>query len=221
MKKNKETSKATEILRRRYIGESPERNASLEAERVNAEVAQTIYELRKEAGLTQKELADLIGTTQSVISRLEDADYEGHSLSMLNKIARSLNQRLKVLMTVNDPEVDTIRYVFREVMRNLRRSRGLTVEELSKKLDIDRSDIIALEQNGNYRPSPLILFKLSKFYGVSQRKIAELSGVITKINDEMRGHASRFAAQSDSFANLTSEERRTLDDFVRFLKQEA
>jgi transcriptional regulator with XRE-family HTH domain len=94
MKKNKETIKATDILHHRYIGESAEHNASLEFERVNAEVAQSIYALRKEAGLTQKELADLIGTTQSVISRLEDADYEGHSLSMLSRIAHALKRRL-------------------------------------------------------------------------------------------------------------------------------
>jgi len=38
----------------------------------------------------------LIGTTQSVISRLEDSDYEGHSLSMLDKIARALNKQVKI-----------------------------------------------------------------------------------------------------------------------------
>jgi transcriptional regulator with XRE-family HTH domain len=98
MKKQKDTSKAFEILHRRYIGESAERKASFEAERVNAEVARTIYDLRKEAGLTQQELAELIGTTQSVISRLEDADYEGHSLSMLSRIAGHLNRRLVIQM---------------------------------------------------------------------------------------------------------------------------
>ncbi len=63
---------------------------------INAEVAQLIYEARTQAGLTQKELADLIGTKQSVIAQLEDADYEGHSLSMLQKIANSLNKRVKI-----------------------------------------------------------------------------------------------------------------------------
>ena len=86
-KSNRKTD-AVEILHRRYIGDDAKRKASLQAEHVNAEVAQTIYELRKEASLTQKELAELVGTTQSVISRLEDADYDGHSLSMLNRIAR-------------------------------------------------------------------------------------------------------------------------------------
>ncbi|MFM5979750.1 MAG: helix-turn-helix transcriptional regulator, partial [Sphaerospermopsis kisseleviana] len=55
-----------------------------------------IYDARKQAGLTQKQLADLVGTTQSVIARLEDADYEGHSLSMLARIAAALNQKVEI-----------------------------------------------------------------------------------------------------------------------------
>jgi len=91
------TADAVEILQRRYIAEDATRAASLEEERVNAQVARTIRELRQDAGLTQKQLAELIRTTQSVISRLEDADYEGHSLSMLDRIARALNRRVRVL----------------------------------------------------------------------------------------------------------------------------
>jgi transcriptional regulator with XRE-family HTH domain len=94
MKNNEKTANAVDILHRRYIGDDAERQQSLEGERLHVQVARTIYDLRKQAGLTQKELAKLIGTTQSVISRLEDADYEGHSLSMLSRIAAALGQRL-------------------------------------------------------------------------------------------------------------------------------
>lgn len=100
-KKNQSTN-AVEILHRRYIRDDAGRKASLQAERVNAEVAQMIYDLRQENDLTQKELADLVGTTQSVISRLEDADYNGHSLSMLSRIATALNKRLRVQVTSGD-----------------------------------------------------------------------------------------------------------------------
>ncbi len=65
-------------------------------ETVNAQVARMIYEARTAAGLTQKQLADLLGTQQSAIARLEDADYEGHSLGMLRRIAEALNQTLEV-----------------------------------------------------------------------------------------------------------------------------
>jgi ribosome-binding protein aMBF1 (putative translation factor) len=76
--------------------DDPEMADLLKDSFLNAELAQIIYAARTQAGLTQKQLADRIGTQQSVISRLEDADYEGHSLSMLQAIAHALNQRLEV-----------------------------------------------------------------------------------------------------------------------------
>jgi len=53
-------------------------------------VARQIYELRTARGLTQQQLAELIGTKQPVIARLEDADYQGHSLAMLYRIGAAL-----------------------------------------------------------------------------------------------------------------------------------
>lgn len=95
-KKRKPTTDAVEILDRRYFKGKPERIAELEEERANAEVARKIHELREAAGMTQAQLAKLVGTTPSVICRLEDADYEGHSLSMLRRIAASLNKRVEI-----------------------------------------------------------------------------------------------------------------------------
>ena len=97
--KTKSTSNAVEILRRRYVKDDPERKASVETQRANAEIAQLIYTMRTEAGMTQGQLAELVATTQSVISRLEDSDYEGHSLSMLHRIAEALQKKLTVTMT--------------------------------------------------------------------------------------------------------------------------
>jgi len=92
----KKSDNAVKILRDRYVGVDAARKASLEEERLSAQVARTIYQMRADAGLTQKQLAELIGTTQSVISRLEDADYEGHSLSMVSRIAEALERKVKV-----------------------------------------------------------------------------------------------------------------------------
>lgn len=55
-----------------------------------------IYDARKEAGLTQAELAARVGTTQSVISQLGDSDYEGHSQTMLHRIAAVLHKKVEV-----------------------------------------------------------------------------------------------------------------------------
>ena len=89
-------SAALRYLHRELIGDDPARLESLEAERVNADIAQKIFDLRTQARLTQAELAKLAHTTASVICRLEDAEYEGHSLSMLRRIASALNQRVEV-----------------------------------------------------------------------------------------------------------------------------
>ena len=218
--RKRKTTNAVEILHRRYIGDDAERKASLQAERVNAEVARMIYELRKEAGMKQKELADLIGTTQSVISRLENADYDGHSLSMLSKIAKALNRKLSVSMTGEEKDSNIRRFVFQEVIKGLRKEKMLSVDKFAQKSGIDRTDVIDMERNPDYKPSPFDLHNLSKFYKIPSSKLAVLAGAIKKMPPEMEVEASRFAAQSESFSKLTDEERRTLDEFVKFLRSE-
>jgi ribosome-binding protein aMBF1 (putative translation factor) len=51
------------------------------------DLALLVREMREDAGLTQSELAKKTGTKQSVIARLEDAEYTGQSLPMLERIA--------------------------------------------------------------------------------------------------------------------------------------
>lgn len=94
-KKRKVITDAVEILRQ-MDGHGPEDDALIAHFELEYRISMVIYDARKRAGLTQKQLADLVGTTQSVISRLEDADYEGHSLSMLQRIAKALNLRVEV-----------------------------------------------------------------------------------------------------------------------------
>jgi ribosome-binding protein aMBF1 (putative translation factor) len=77
-------------------GDDEELQQMIAEETINAEVARLIYKARKMAGLTQTELAKLIGSKQPVIARLEDADYEGHSLTMLQRIAIALNQKVEI-----------------------------------------------------------------------------------------------------------------------------
>lgn len=95
MDKRDKTSDAGRILDR-ITGDDPRLREAIEEQKLNVRVAEMIHDARETAGLTQAQLAKLVGTTQSVISRLEDADYEGRSLTMLQRIADALNQRLEV-----------------------------------------------------------------------------------------------------------------------------
>jgi len=60
------------------------------------DVALQLAALRKKAGLSQKELAQRVGTSQQQISRLESTSYEGHSLSMLRRVAEVLGATVHI-----------------------------------------------------------------------------------------------------------------------------
>ena len=60
------------------------------------DIGYQVYDLRQKAGLTQKELAELIGTKQSNIARIESADYTGYTHKTLEKVAKALKARLEV-----------------------------------------------------------------------------------------------------------------------------
>ena len=96
MTKKTFSSKASAYLYTQYIAGDSAREQAYEEEVINAEIARKIYDLRTKAGLTQQELASRVGTTKSAICRLEDADYDGHSLSMLRRIAEALDKRVQI-----------------------------------------------------------------------------------------------------------------------------
>jgi ribosome-binding protein aMBF1 (putative translation factor) len=103
-RKTRKTSNALEIVDRTIVRDDTEFRELIEQETVNALVAQAIYEARTNAGLTQKQLAERVGTKQPVISQLEDADYEGHSLSMLKRIATALDCHLEIRIVPDAPK---------------------------------------------------------------------------------------------------------------------
>jgi len=90
------SSKVGKFLYNRFIAGKPKREEEYEEAAVNAEIARKICELRTKAGLTQQELAVRVGTSKSAICRLEDADYGGHSLSILKRVAEALDKRVEI-----------------------------------------------------------------------------------------------------------------------------
>ena len=72
------------------------------------DVALQIAALREQAGLSQKELARRLKTSQQQISRLESPDYEGHSLANLRRVAEALHARVRVVF---EPDVKSVKRV--------------------------------------------------------------------------------------------------------------
>lgn len=97
----KKTTNALDIITRE-TGVNPRTDPQVQGYRQSFEIAQMIYDARQAAGLTQKQLAELVGTQQPVISQLENADYEGHSLTMLERIAAALDMRVELRLVPAD-----------------------------------------------------------------------------------------------------------------------
>lgn len=95
MARKKSTSDTLKILEEMFF-QSGEAQRELRAAESSLQVARQVYALRVDAGLTQMELASRVGTSHSVISRLEDDDYEGHSLNLLRRIADALHMKVEV-----------------------------------------------------------------------------------------------------------------------------
>ncbi len=89
------TKNVLKILKRRRE-KDPELKREYEEESLKYQVALGIRQLRGEFGLTQVQLAEKIGTTQSAIARLESTDYEGYSIQTLQTIAAVFHRHLKI-----------------------------------------------------------------------------------------------------------------------------
>ncbi len=80
---------------KRLLFSNPEVKKEYDNLAVAHEIKRKIIKLRLEQGLSQKELADRIGTKQSAISRLESGDYNP-SVEFLSKIAHALGKEVHI-----------------------------------------------------------------------------------------------------------------------------
>ena len=95
------TRNASHILHRR-IEDDQESQLQVHLATICAKIAEEVYDARQRSGLTQTALAILIGTSQSAIARVEDADYDGHSIKTIAKIAVALELDVAVKFLDND-----------------------------------------------------------------------------------------------------------------------
>lgn len=102
------TNNGLTIIKNRFK-DNPEFQKAYQTEKTNYLIACKIRECRKREKLTQKQLAEKIGTQQSVISRLEKAEYSGHSLPILKKIAAALREPLHSFIQLQKGEEKIIK----------------------------------------------------------------------------------------------------------------
>ncbi len=90
------TTDGVKILHKLFVDNEQEMEAMRYEETANLEIAQWMYDLREEAGLTQEKLAEMTGIAAEDIHRLEESDYEGHTLAMLRRVAKALGKEVRI-----------------------------------------------------------------------------------------------------------------------------
>ena len=90
------TTSARKVLNRRFYSNNPGREAARVQTHHEMALGMKIRRVREGAGMTQRQLAEEIGTQPSAISRIEDAGYDRHSLDTLQKVAKALGMLLIV-----------------------------------------------------------------------------------------------------------------------------
>lgn len=83
-------------LTEKLIKQNPSLKEEFKKADMALDIAGLVYDLRIKAGLTQEELAELVGTKQSNIARIESADYTSHTYKTLEKVTKALKARLEI-----------------------------------------------------------------------------------------------------------------------------
>lgn len=106
--------------------------------------------------------------------------------------------------------------VFGRLVEFARRAKGLSVERLAERADVEVAEVVAIERNDESPPSARTVYQLAQELGLPAGMLTEVAG-LTKPREEVSTAALRFAAKSESTSNLSKAEREAFEEFVKVL----
>lgn len=144
-----------------------------------------------------------------------DMDTEaGPSLNMLESIGMFLPAELT---PTDENKVVSLVQAFGVLVRQLRRQKQWTVDELAQRARVDAEDLRQIERDPQYRPRPRVVHQLAAVFGMPERSLMKLSGATITQDNGFQEEAMRFAAKSDDLSKLSRDEQRALNDYVKYL----
>lgn len=115
---------------------------------------------------------------------------------------------------------DPMRMAFGSLVESMRRRRGLSVEKLAERINLDVGDVMRIERDAHFRPEPRVVFRLAETFALPHKALQQLSGN-TVARPGLQEHALRFAARSgESPQKLSREEQRALEEFIAYLEKQ-
>jgi DNA-binding XRE family transcriptional regulator len=98
MSKAKKTCDAVELMDKWY-GQIPGWDEMVAEEELKIQIGQALYDLRYSVGMSQAGLARLAGSSQAIISRVENADYDGNAIEILKRVCFALHTKISIQCT--------------------------------------------------------------------------------------------------------------------------
>lgn len=105
--------------------------------------------------------------------------------------------------------------VFGRFVEFARRKQQLTVAELADRADVDLGDLVAIEQDPDSKPQVMTVHRLATYLGLPPKPLMELAGLMEAKSGSIGSAALRFAAQSETTAELNPQEHLAFDEFVK------
>lgn len=140
------------------------------------------------------------------------AEKEGNGIVSVGGLAVLVETTAHKQAAVNATE----RSVLAQLVQWQRRSLRLTVEVLAKRSDVDLEEILMIE-TGKGLPEARTMYKIAEVLRLPASKLMKLAGLVDNRDPNLGNAALRFAACSASIDELTVEETRVLEEFVRAL----
>jgi HTH-type transcriptional regulator, competence development regulator len=128
-------------------------------------------------------------------------------------------QRPDQVASINAGADEDPRPAFGKLINLWRRKKGLRMDQLAEKANIDLAELIEIERNIHYTPEPRTVYQLARTLGLSNERMLQLSGNVIARDQTLGQEAVRFAARSESVEKLNKDEQRALEEFVKFLSE--
>jgi transcriptional regulator with XRE-family HTH domain len=113
-----------------------------------------------------------------------------------------------------------MRLAFGSFVETMRRQKGLSIEKLAERADLEVSEVLRIERDAHFRPEPRVVYRLAETFNLPSKAMQQLSGN-TVARPGLQEHALRFAARSgDSPQKLSREEQRALAEFIAYLEKQ-
>lgn len=136
-------------------------------------------------------------------------------------VLASLGMFLSPELVGREERTERLSHGFGVFIRQLRRREELSIDQLAVKAHVDVEELRQVEHDPYFRARPRFVHQLSEYFHVPERPMMKLAGAIVANDDSIEEEAQRFAAKSDDMSKLTRDEKKLLNEFVKFLSRHA